>query len=229
VVHVVLSALETHGMSNAIVNSCVKTLMIFDAAEVVDAASELRSVDTIITIAKRSMRFPEILSNILDLFMIWSANADMVELLVDSAVPFAITMVSHNSGERNLLVLVCSRCVFVALCPAAVFSAVEMTVQVYRLLFNIAKTGGKSAVQTLADAGIIKTFANLCRCPHHPEYIWDGDLILPVIMVLKLLTSCDQRRVAEMAVQGGLSVAFSAAMAYTLAGDKKLVDMGALW
>jgi hypothetical protein len=106
VVHVVLSALETHGMSNAIVNSCVKTLMIFEAAEIVDAANELRSVDTIISIAKRSMRFPEILSNILDLFMVWSANAEMAELLVDVIVPFALTMVSNNSGERNLLVLV---------------------------------------------------------------------------------------------------------------------------
>lgn len=98
--------------------------------------------------------------------------------------------------------------------------------QVYRLLYNCAKTGGKHAAQALCDAGVVRTFANLCRCPHHPEYIWDGDLVLPVIMLLKLLTSCDYRRVADLGTQGAMSLVFASAMAYTLAGDKKLVEMG---
>lgn len=98
--------------------------------------------------------------------------------------------------------------------------------QIYRMLYNCAKTGGKLAVQTLADAGVIRTFANLARCPHHPEYIWDGDLVMPVVMLLKLLTSCDAHRVAEIGQAGAMALLFAVGVAFTLTGDKKIVDMG---
>lgn len=99
--------------------------------------------------------------------------------------------------------------------------------QLYRLLYNCAKTGGKSAVVALCDAGVVKTFANLARAPHHPEFVWDSEMVMPVVMLLKLLTSADQRRVADLGSQGAMHLAFAAGVAFTLAGDKKLVEIGA--
>ena len=72
----------------------------------------------------------------------------------------------------------------------------------YRLLFNCAKTGGKAAVTYLCDAGAVRAFANLTRTPHHPEFVWDTDLAAPVVMMLKLLAGCDQRRCVAVHVLG---------------------------
>ena len=126
-------------------------------------------------------------------------------------------LVYHLGGPA-----VCTRaCYSLFICVAACM------LQLYRLLYNCAKTGGKSAVVAMCDAGVVKAFANLARAPHHPEFVWDSEVVMPVVMLLKLLTSADQRRVADLGSQGAMQLAFAAGVAFTLASDKKLVEIGA--
>ncbi len=106
VVHVILSAIETHRKSPSMVSACVRTLPLCDINDIIPAANELRSVQMLMAIAKRNARLPEFLTNILDLFMLWSAHTEMVELLLPLIVPFSIAMISKNSGERVMILMV---------------------------------------------------------------------------------------------------------------------------
>ncbi len=74
--------------------------------DVIAAANELRSVDMLMAIAKRNARLPDLLSNILDLFMMWSANTEMVLSILPHIVPFTMAMISKNSGERTMILMV---------------------------------------------------------------------------------------------------------------------------
>ena len=88
------------------VNACVRTLPLCDMNDVIAAANELRSVDMLMAIAKRNARLPDLLSNILDLFMMWSANTEMVLSILPHIVPFTMAMISKNSGERTMILMV---------------------------------------------------------------------------------------------------------------------------
>lgn len=106
VVHVILTAIDTHNTSATLVNSCVRTLMLVDVVDVVDPVIELRSLDMLMSIAKRNLRMTEFLCNILELLMVWSANAELVNALLPSLVPFAMAVLMKNSSERGVIILV---------------------------------------------------------------------------------------------------------------------------
>ena len=110
VVHVILSAVETHAQSAALVNSCVRTLMLCDVNDVVDPVIELRSIETLMAIAKRNFRMPELLTNIVDLLMVWSANIDLVNIMLPTLVPFIMSIIMANASERAILVMVRRTC-----------------------------------------------------------------------------------------------------------------------
>lgn len=135
-----------------------------------------------------------------------------------------------------ICVSVCLLHVHVCVCDPAIVACKFGTVcapcwvrvlQLYQLLFTVAKAGGKSAVQDLCDAGIARTFANLDRSPNFPQYVWDAELHMPVLLLLKLLASSDPRRLVDIANQGCLSLAFTSAVAAVLAKEPKLAELGA--
>jgi len=106
VVHVILSAADTHRNSPTLVNSCVRTLCLCDLSDVVDAALELRSVDTFMAIAQKNVRMSEVVTNILELLMTWSTNGDLVEAMLPLLVPFVVAIVSKCVSDQAIVVTV---------------------------------------------------------------------------------------------------------------------------
>lgn len=98
--------METHQSSAVIVGACLRTLRLCDVGDIVESVEEMRSIDRLLSIAKRQHSSLDLVTAIVDVLSAWSTSPELLSLTLPIVVPFALLVIAKHPSERNLILSV---------------------------------------------------------------------------------------------------------------------------